>query len=89
MTTKLEEILLAKVKPHWESGTRKHNSEFNIDFAEHIIGAAISFYENESWTDSFRVWQFHIYPIPAKSWEDAKSILVRVYDIWEPIEKQC
>lgn len=84
MAKDLKEILLNKVTPVWNRGGK----DFDKDFAEHIVGAAVSFYENESWSDGFGVWYFaHQYPIPAKSWEDACKILVRTYDIWEPINE--
>jgi hypothetical protein len=63
---------------------RQHPKDFDLDFAEHIIGAAVDFYSNQS-CHGFGLFRFHVYSIPAKCHADACAILVRVYDIWDPI----
>ena len=83
MASSLKDILVARVKNHWNTDSKY----FDQDFADHIVGAAVEFYQNESW-EKFGVFTFSIYPIPAKTREDAIKIVVRVYDIWEPKEVQ-
>lgn len=76
----LKQQLTDLVTPLW-----KDSPTFDKDFAQHIIGAAISFYENEP-SQKFEVFRFTVvgYPVPAKSQQDAVKIIVRTYDIWEP-----